>query len=469
MAVTATTEPTFSRVPDGDETTGQDCVDLAMAYGVLLDPWQIDIVRGILRESDGFWSASQAGLVVARQSGKGQILVALELFGLFELGEQILHTAHAVKTSSDAFRRLWAVIQSHPDLAARVRRHSQMIGAEYVELDSGARIAFTTRSASAGRGLSVDRLVVDEAEDFPAPEVGALQPTTFSRPKAQSLFFGTAPGVLHDSEAFATMRASAHDGLNPRLAWWEWCAEWGDDIDDRELWSRVNPAVATGRVPLQAIVDDRAVLPTDQFRAERLSMWIPKSADSMVFDAGQWEKLTDPESVPVRDLAIGVDAAPSRDTATVCVAGRRGDDRLHVEWYTTAPGVTWLPKWLDAHMTPHVRAVVVDERGALAELDWAGAKIRPTMTAHRDVAVAAGLFWDAVTDGTLAHRGQVELTRGVLSAKQRPMLGGQSFGWDRKAPGSSALVAVSLALWGVDCDRPARPRRGSGQRVGIAM
>ena len=38
--------PTFSRVPEGDETTGQDCVDLAVAYGVPLDAWQIDIVRG---------------------------------------------------------------------------------------------------------------------------------------------------------------------------------------------------------------------------------------------------------------------------------------------------------------------------------------------------------------------------------------------------------------------------------------
>lgn len=79
------------------------------------------------------------------------------------------------------------------------------------------------------------------------------------------------------------------------------------------------------------------------------------------------------------------------------------------------------------------------------------------------------MFWDAVTDGMLAHRGQVELSRGVLSAKQRPMLGGQAFGWDRKTPGSSVLVAVSLALWGVDCERPARPRRGSGSRRVVVL
>lgn len=198
-------------------------------------------------------------------------------------------------------------------------------------------------------------------------------------------------------------------------------------------------------------------------------MWLPKAAASMVFDPQLWEALTDPGSVPVEDLAIGVDAAPSRDTATVCVAGRRTDGRLHIEWYVTAPGVSWLPDWVAAHINSQVRAVVVDERGALVDLDWVAAKIRPTMVGHRDVANAAGLLWDAVTDGALAHRGQVELSKAVLGAKQRPMLGGQAFGWDRKGAGSSVLVAVSLAVWGVDCERPKRPTRSGQQRRGFLM
>ncbi|BBY48373.1 terminase [Mycolicibacterium arabiense] len=468
--MTSTTSPTFETWPDGDEATGQDCVDLAAGYGVTLDHWQQGIVRAILRESGGGWVCSQAGLVVGRQNGKGEILLALELFGLFELGEQILHTAHNVKASSDAFRRLWSVIQSDQDLVRRVRRHSQMIGAEYVELDTGARIAFSTRSASTGRSLAIDRLVIDEAEDLPAAEVAALQPTVFSRPRSQSLFFGTAPGPWHDSEVFVTLRKSAHNGLNPRLGWAEWSAEYGDDIDDRHVWVRVNPAVATGRVPIQAIVDDRAVLPPDTFRAERLSMWVPHGGGDQVFDAVAWETLKDPASVPVTDVAIGVDAAPSRDTATVCVAGRRADGRLHVEWYVTQPGVTWMPGWVAAHLGAKVRAVVVDERGALSELDWRAARVRPTLVGHREVAIAAGIFSDAVTDGTMVHRGQVELTRAVLGAKQRPMLSSQAFGWDRKAPGSSVLIAASLALWGVDCVRPARPLGGgSGTREVILL
>ena len=467
--------PTFSRVPDGDEQTGQDAVDLALQYGIGLDDWQQDIVRGILRETPGpggkgtAWACSVCGLVVSRQSGKGNVLLALVLFGLYELGEQILATSHAVKTSTDGFRRLWTVIQSHPELAAEVHRSSTMVGAEYVELRSGARVTFSTRSPAAGRGLSIDRLIVDEAEDLPAHEVAALQPTVFSRPRAQSLYFGTAPGPLHDSEAFENLRKSAHDGLNPRIAWWEWCAEWGEDSASEEVWLRVNPSVASGRIPLQAIRDDHAVLPPDAFRAERLSMWAPRQAlEESVFDAAAWESLTDGDSEPISDVALGLDVPPSRDAATVCVAGRRRDGRLHVEWYQTADGVNWLPAWVSEHLGTAVRAVVVDERSPLVELDWTAARVRPTVAGHRDVAVGAGLFLDAVSEATLRHRGQVELTKAVLGARQRPL--GQAFAWDRKAANSSVLIAASLALWGVDCDRPARPRRAASTgRRGIIL
>jgi hypothetical protein len=38
---------------------------------------------------------------------------------------------------------------------------------------------------------------------------------------------------------------------------------------------------------------------------------------------------------------------------------RCGDGRLHVDWYTTGPGVTWLPEWVAEHLNQSVRAVVV--------------------------------------------------------------------------------------------------------------
>lgn len=444
--------PTFCRVPAGGEATGQDCVDLAAAYGVALDGWQCDIVRGLLRETGGGWSASQAGLVVSRQNGKGQILLAVELFGLFELGEQILHTAHSVRTSSDAFRRLWAVIQAHADLAARVRRHSQMIGAEYVELDSGAKIAFSTRSASVGRGLSLDRLVVDEAEDLPAAEVGALAPTVFSRPRAQSLYFGTAPGVSHDAAAFAAMRATAHSGLNPRLAWWEWCAEWGHDADDQQLWVRVNPAVAAGRVPLQAVVDDRAILPVEQFQAERLSMWPPTEARHVpVIAATAWEKLQCSPSATAQGApsAFGVDMSHALEISIHACWLR--DDCAHVEEVWAGTSVAAAVDWL-AEAARYQGEVVIDDYSPAAQLipELKPRRVEVRRTNARDMAKACLLFESRTHAATLSHSGQHSLTAAVMGAKKRPIGDAGGWGWDRRDSSTPIhqVVAATLALLG---------------------
>jgi hypothetical protein len=58
--------------------------------------------------ADGKWAAFEVGLNVARQNGKGSILEARELAGLFLLGERlIIHSAHEFATSLEAFRACW--------------------------------------------------------------------------------------------------------------------------------------------------------------------------------------------------------------------------------------------------------------------------------------------------------------------------------------------------------------------------
>ena len=57
---------------------------------------------------------------IPRQNGKGEVLIARELFGLFELGERkVIHTAHEFKTSAEHFHRLEAVIRGMRGAARR--------------------------------------------------------------------------------------------------------------------------------------------------------------------------------------------------------------------------------------------------------------------------------------------------------------------------------------------------------------
>ena len=75
--------------------------------GLELDPWQRYVLDVALRvRPDDRWAAFEVALIVARQNGKGAVLEARELAGLFlDLPDEklILHSAHEFKTCSGAF------------------------------------------------------------------------------------------------------------------------------------------------------------------------------------------------------------------------------------------------------------------------------------------------------------------------------------------------------------------------------
>ena len=94
-------------------------------------------------------------------------------------------------------------------------------------------------------------------------------------------------------------------------------------------------------------------------------------------------------------------------------------------------------------------AVVVDPGGPagslIPALEAAGiALVKPTA---RDVVQATGAFLDAVTHGTLRHRGQVPLTAAAAGARLRPL--GDAHAFTRKGTTVviSPLVAAALARW----------------------
>ena len=68
-------------------SAADDSLDFVRAVGVNLDPWQRLCVRTALAEAaDGRWAAFEFALFVARQNGKGEIIMALELAKLFLSG-----------------------------------------------------------------------------------------------------------------------------------------------------------------------------------------------------------------------------------------------------------------------------------------------------------------------------------------------------------------------------------------------
>ncbi len=86
-------------MPPAVSSAGLEAVELAASAGLHLDRWQSELLVGALGErADGRWAAFEVGLVVGRQNGKGSVLEARELAGIFLFGEElILHSAHEFK------------------------------------------------------------------------------------------------------------------------------------------------------------------------------------------------------------------------------------------------------------------------------------------------------------------------------------------------------------------------------------
>ena len=146
-------EPTRLVLPPRVGSAGAEAVELARSAGLILDPWQATTLDAALSEQPGGqWAAFEVGVVVPRQNGKGAILEARELAGLFLLGEElILHSAHEFKTGQEAFRRVLNLIENTPDLDRKVKRVRTSHGEEGIETTTGARLRFVARSSGSGQ------------------------------------------------------------------------------------------------------------------------------------------------------------------------------------------------------------------------------------------------------------------------------------------------------------------------------
>ena len=75
----------------GEYGFGQQAVELARDAGLSLDPWQEFVIENALgTRDDGKWAAFEVGVNVPRQNGKGGILEARALAGLFLLAERYI-------------------------------------------------------------------------------------------------------------------------------------------------------------------------------------------------------------------------------------------------------------------------------------------------------------------------------------------------------------------------------------------
>ena len=442
--------PRVSSVPPASSSAGDEAIALAESAGLHLDPWQQHVLRESLGERpDGRWSAFEVALVVPRQNGKGAVLEARELAGLFLFGERlILHSAHEFKTAQEAFRRILSLIEGNADLMRRVRPRGIRTshGEEGIELKTGARLRFVARSTGSGRGFSGDCVILDEAYNLPVESMAAMLPTLSARPNPQ-LWYVSSAG-MHTSAQLRSVRERGIAGGDPSLAYFEFSAPDGADLDDPAAWATANPALGI-RILEEFVARERVALPEMEFARERLGIWDDPARGGVIPDE-TWAGLAHRLSQTKDPIAFAADVTPDRAWASIGLAGRRHDGRWHVEVIENRRGTDWLaPRLAELAEKWSPCAVVVDPAGPvgslLPELEEAGVEVLKAST--REMGQACGAFYDAATQDRLRHLDQPILNAAVSAARKRPL--GDAWAWHRRdATDISPLVAVTLALYG---------------------
>lgn len=470
--------PRVRTVPPAVFTSGPDVADLTEAAGLVLDPWQRHVLDGGLGERpDGKWAARQVACWVPRQNGKGAIIEARVLAGLFLFGEKkILWSAHEYKTAQEGFLRIRELIESAPDFNARVKRYWEGSGEQGVELHprpgetAGQRLKFIARSRGSGRGFSGDLIILDEAQELTLLQMKAL----FSTMSAKSIhgnpqiwYFGTPP---EDPAAWVYgIRKDGEKGKE-RLAYFDWGL---GDIDpdmpikqrleqyaDRDLWYQANPGLGI-RISEEFCEDELSAL-KEGFAPERLGLWLPYAGDLsnawQIISEAAWEAARDSDSQIDGRAAVGVYVPPDRSYAAIGVAGATAEGRRHIEVAGDGmrldyrSGTTWvIDRLLEIEENNDLSVIVIDDKVLAEAAEEAGLVIHRATAA--DMVTGCGQLFDGIAGLDLEgrdvrHIGQEDLTAAVAGAVKRDV--GASWAWARRdlAVDVTPLAAVSLALFG---------------------
>jgi hypothetical protein len=475
VSVSTLVEPAFRSHPPFEKTLGPEVADLARLVGFDPDPEQelaLDLIFAFGPDLRSV--AFEIAVICSRQNLKTGVYKMAALGWLFITEEHlVVWSAHEFPTSAEAFRDISELIEGSEWLSRRVKTIYRGHGDESIELLTGQRLVFKTRTKGGGRGLTGDKVVLDEGMFLQPQHMGALLPTLSARPDPQ-VVYGASAG-LAESGVLRGVRDRGRAGGDPRLAYLEWCDDLpggcgsprcahelgavGCRLDDVERWARSNPALGR-RITVEYIAAERRAMPPEEFGRERLGWWDEPEDQVKPIPLLEWAHLgiaqPDPPPSPA---GFFLDCSPGLESASVGVVALH-EERPHLELADYRPGAGWLV----------ARAVELDNRypgtpfavfanGAvsalLPELKLAG--IEPVEFTGQDMGRACVHLQKLVAGGGVTHS-RDPLFATALEAAVKRNIGDDLWTWSRRRSGDiSPIVSVTGAAWLLETSPPGEP------------
>lgn len=445
-------EPRIRICPDYAKTELR-AVKLLKAGGLLLDPWQSDVLDDWMAMNAGNkWICKTCGGSIPRQNGKTLIMQGRAEAGMMLYGEKVLYTAHLQKTATETFEEMAAFFDS-PALKKYVKDIKTAIGREQIILANGGRIKYLARTRNGGRGQHGDLLIFDEAQELEESQQASFIPAISASLNPQTIYMGTPPDPSTPGVVFRTIRQNAIDGKTKTTSWFEFSVEKIGDISDRNRWFETNPALGR-RIQQTTVEGEFEQMPEDVFARERLGWWTPVTSIAVdhVISEDLWDKCKSAEIAPEGKKAYGVKF--SSDGSEVCLAiaiiPKEGPARVElIDRKPAGYGTQWLADWLNERYKKASCVVIDGKNGVDVLIDkisdiwkFKGSVIKP---GARDVIASVSLLMDSLAEDKITwYERQDDLRNSAITSVKRPISGGWGFGGEDCSP----IEACALALWG---------------------
>lgn len=466
--------PTSFVIPEWDTNDVLDTLDLLAEAGFECMDWQgflLEAWMGI--QPNGRWSAPIVGNETSRQQGKTRCIQGRSAAEMLFYTGTVIYTAQLQKTSTETFEEM-AQLMDTKKLRKYLTRNGirTALGREEIRLKSGAKMKFLARTRNGGNGQHGSLLIFDEAQ-YLEPQsqgsfLGAISACRTVR-GPQTIYNGNAPEEADYALVFERIRSDALSGNTKRTAWTEWSCgdtkEPPEDIDDRELWKRCNPSWGILLQPDTAESEFESLEPV-QFAHQRLGWFKQRDGADNLFTAEEWDALEVEDAPDTWErLTYGIRFRPDGKSVALSVCVVNGD-RMHIELIREelmALGIEWLVEFI-ALRARESAAIVIDGKSDVEDLRQR--LIKKKVPKNRIVAgspataaSAAGMFLNAVRDGSLSHVADKVLRDAVLEAQKRKI--GEGFGFDGQCV--ERIDSCALAIYGAKTTKRNPVKKG---RVG---
>ncbi len=459
-------EPSARVAPDYSATDGGDAEKILRLGGLVLDPWQSDILSDWMAIApNNKWLCTTCGGSVPRQNGKTGLVQGRTEAGMLMYNEQVVYTAHLQKTATETFEEMATFFDS-PKIRKYVKDIKTALGREQIVLTSGAKVKFLARTRNGGRGQHGDLLIFDEAQELDEDAQASFLPAISASLNPQVLYLGTPPDPNAAGTVFRKIRDRTISGETKKTAWFEYSVKEIGDVTDKSRWADTNPALGR-RILLSTIEGECEQMAPDTFARERLGWWTPivEHKEDYALDAKVWDECKSDDLKPEGKTAYGVKFSADGADVSLCgaVIPKDGPARISlIDRRPTGYGIQWLADWLNDR-SDKACCVVVDGRNGVDVLvdkistcwKYKGSVVRPRTN---DVIAAVGTLTDAVNEHAVTwFSGQEMLRDSAVNSTKRKIGGGWGFGGDNSTP----IEACALALWGAKTSKrdPSRKMR----------